>query len=91
MKHITKNLALAATVILASCGGGDSNKIIEEATKLRADQFCNGPGGLDDYSQKLDYLNDQLVEQGVSEEDAHKAIDLFDKKIKESCPDKYPK
>lgn len=98
MKKITMMLTALSMAVLTSCGGmsaEEKNQKIEEAATLRAKQFCestDGSNGLAMYGEKLAYLTEQLAESGItSEEDLKKATDLFDKKIKESCPDKAAK
>lgn len=92
--NIFKSITVAAAVALTGCGQSeeDKNKTIEEAVNMRADQVCkNGDGSLDDYSKYMNYLTEQLSEKGITGADTDKAIDMFEQKVKSSCPDKFPK
>jgi hypothetical protein len=84
-------LALTGLFTLTNCGQSqeEKNKTIEEAAALRANQYCTNGGGAEEYAQKVEYLTEQLTEKGLTEKaDVEKAIELFDQKIKEICPDK---
>lgn len=97
MKSILQTIFLANLLLLSACGISEEekNKIINDAAKTRADQFCetaDGSNNLDMYGQKLEYMLEYLHEEGITADaDVNTATDLYDKKIKESCPDKFPK
>jgi len=87
---------LIIVAFLSACGMSqeEKTKIIEEAASLRAKTFCEADtmlGALDAYEMGLNSLSAGLKDQGIDNEGYNQAVDLFDKKIKESCPDKYPK
>ncbi|HLP14300.1 MAG TPA: hypothetical protein VK177_20375 [Flavobacteriales bacterium] len=89
MKKLTTSIFALVLISLSACGGGgeDNAKKIEDAAAMRAKQVCESG----DYEQKLNYLTEQLTEQGITEQaDVDKAIELFNNKVKESCPDKHP-
>lgn len=93
MRKMTLTLGMA-TFLLASCGASDDekNKTLESAATMRAEQFCATAGGLEEYGLRLDYLLEQLKEEGLTDKaDQDKALELYDQKIKASCPDKMPK
>lgn len=88
--------ALFIVAFLSACGMSqeERTKIIEEAASARAKTFCEADtmlGALDAYEMGLNSLSAGLKDQGIDNEGYNQAVDLFDKKIKESCPDKYPK
>lgn len=88
--------ALLIVTFLSACGMSqeEKTKIIEEAASSRAKTFCTADtsvAALDSYEQSLNSLSAGLKDQGIDNEGYNQAVDLFDKKIKESCPDKYPK
>ncbi|MFI5205275.1 MAG: hypothetical protein ACHQF2_12325 [Flavobacteriales bacterium] len=93
MKRMLICTAVLAATVLTSCGASEEeqNKKIEEAAEMRAKQVCEGDGSLDNYGQKLDWLSEQLQEDGIDEKGYDKATELFNEKIKSSCPDKMPK
>lgn len=93
MKRMLFYVAVATATTLTACGASEeeTNQKIENAAKMRADQVCQGDGSLEQYGQKLDYLLEQLNEEGISDEaSTNKATKLYDEKIKASCPDKMP-
>ncbi|HYG50095.1 MAG TPA: hypothetical protein VD905_04285 [Flavobacteriales bacterium] len=85
-----KSVLPLALLALAGCGGmseEEKTTKINDAADMRAKQVCESG----EYQQKLDYLTDQLKEDGITEQaDVDKAIAAFDAKVKESCPDKHP-
>jgi len=97
MKQFLQLFLLANIFLISSCGKSEEeiSKTINDAAKTRADQFCetaDGSNNLDMYGQKLEYMLEYLREEGITaEKDVNEATDLYDKKIKESCPDKFPK
>lgn len=85
----TTIITLLSIALLASCGMSAEEKTtkIEEAATMRAKQVCESG----DYEQKLNYLTEQLTEQGITDQaDVDKAIKLFEEKVQESCADKRP-
>jgi hypothetical protein len=90
MKHI---LITIAAISFTGCGMSEDekNKIINDAAEMRAKQVCEGDGSLDNYGEKLNWLGEQLREEGIDSEGFNKATELFDEKIKSNCPEKRPK
>jgi hypothetical protein len=98
MKTSTASLIGLIGFCFFSCGMSREEKtqIVDNAATMRANSFCSADtammgGSMATYQFYLDALSIGLKDQGVDEEGMSEAMDLFDKKIKDSCPEKYPK
>jgi hypothetical protein len=97
-KPVIMSLIVLSAAGLLSCGMSREkrDRIIEEATDMRAKSFCTADTNimgqpLEVYEFYLEALSAGLQDQGIEGDDYSAAVDLFDKKIRESCPEKYPK
>jgi hypothetical protein len=97
-KPVIVSIITLSALGLLSCGMSKEkkDKIIEEAASMRAKSFCTADTAtmgqpLEVYEYYLEALSAGLQDQGIEGDDYTAAVDLFDKKIRESCPDKYPK